>query len=92
MAQVDHPVINERSAIVDADHGRALVPEVGDAHFCSKGKSAVGRRHRAALVNLTVGREVAVKTGALPALFAGHHSDQIFAVTVWRQNDAANLK
>ena len=26
----------------------------------------MGRRHRAALVNLTVGREVAVKTGAVP--------------------------
>ena len=76
MAKVDHPVIDERSAIVDADYGRAPVPEIGDAHFRSKRKRAVSCRHRAASVNLTIGGAVAIKTGAIPTGFTSddlHH-------------------
>ena len=57
MAKVDHSVINERSAVVDANHGRTPIPEVGHAHFRSKRKRAVSRRHRAGLVDLTIDRE-----------------------------------
>ena len=76
MAKIDHPVIDERSAIVDADHGRAPVPEVGDAHFRSKRKRAVGCRHGAASVDLSIGGAVAIKTGSIPTGFTSddlHH-------------------
>ena len=66
MAQVDHPVINERSTVVDANHSRAPIPEVGHAHFRSKRKRAVSRRHSAGLVDLTVSGAIAIKTGAIP--------------------------
>ena len=66
MAKVDHSVINERSAVVDANHGRTPIPEVGHAHFRSKRKRAVSRRHRAGLVDLTISGAVAIKTGAIP--------------------------
>ena len=99
MAKVDHPVINERSPVVDANHGRAPIPEVGHAHFRSKRKRAVSRRHRAGLVDLTTGGAVAVKTGAVLTGFAGDDLHnfrydlqlRLGKFSSWRRNDRSDL-
>ena len=67
MGQVDDPVAMEGTAIIDTHHGGAAIPQIGDLHFGSEGKGAVGSGHRAGAEDLTVGGAVSVETWPIPA-------------------------
>jgi hypothetical protein len=64
--QVDNPVSDEWTAVVDPDNGGPSVIEVCDHDLGSEGKSLVRGRHLVHVVNFLVRRRLAVKIGAVP--------------------------
>ena len=77
MAEIDHPVMNERTAIIDSDDGRTPVPEVRDTDLGAEWKGAMGRGHRSGLEHFTIGGSVAVEPRAIPTGFTGDHPHNI---------------
>ena len=67
MGQIDHPVVLERSAVIDPHHNAAAIAEIGDAHLGAEGAGAMGRRQRALAEALTIGRGAAVEPRLVPA-------------------------
>ena len=73
MGQIDHPVVLERSAVIDPHHNAAAIAQIGDAHLGSKGECSMGRRQRALAEALTIGRGVAVEPRPVPACGTLNH-------------------
>ena len=61
MGQIDHPVVLERSAVVDPHHNAAAIAQIGDVHLGAEGEGAMGLRQRALAEGLTIGRGAAVE-------------------------------
>ena len=61
MGQIDHPVVLERSAVIDSHHNAAAIAQIGDAHPGAEAEGAMGRRQRALAEALTIGGGAAVE-------------------------------
>ena len=77
MGQIDHPVVLERSAVIDPHHNAAAVAQIGDAHLGAEGEGAMGCRQRALAEALTIGRGPAVEPWPVPACSALPHLAQL---------------
>ena len=77
MAEVDHTVINEGPTIIDANNSASPVPKIGHTNLGAEGERAMGRRHRAGLIDLAIRCSVAIKTGAIPTGFSGDDFDDV---------------
>jgi hypothetical protein len=62
MGQIDDPATVEGTAIVDADHGGAAVPQIGDPDLGAERKGTMGGREGAAADAI---RFLAVGTGRI---------------------------
>ena len=61
MGQIDHPVVPERSAVIDPHHNAAAIAQIGDSYLGAEGQGSMGCRQRALAEALTIGRGAAVE-------------------------------
>ena len=67
MGQIDHPVVLERSAVIDPHHNAAAIAQIGDPHLCVEGECSMGSRQRALAKALSIGCCSALEPRAIPA-------------------------
>ena len=77
MGEIDHPVVPERTTVIDPHHHTAAIAQIGYAHPGPEGKCSMGRRQRALAEALTIGSCAVVEPRPVSARGSLNHLDQL---------------
>ena len=91
LRQIDHPALDVGAAVVDLDHDRAAVLEIGHLDLAAQRQLAVGCGEIVLVEALAAGGPLAVEAGAIPGRgadlpeggFGGTRRLEVFLSSAW---------